>query len=131
MAPVLAIQDIHNQLKRRKSLPRYFRIHVAGDFLNQDHVECWALLASKWPQIRFLAFTKMHTLDYTVMPENVTVVFSMWPGLPDNAPEGAPRAWMQDGTETRVPNDALECPGKCENCFACWGTTKDVIFHKH
>jgi hypothetical protein len=22
-------------------------------------------------------------------------------------------AWMQDGTETRVPEDAIECPGQC------------------
>lgn len=132
--PFASIQVVHNWLKRKRKLPRFFRIHVAGDFLSQDHLEAWSLLAGQWPAVKFLAFTKMYGLDYGVCPDNLQVVFSMWPGMPDTAPAGAPRAWMQDGTETRIPDDAIECPGRCEDCGMCWSLSsigRDVYFHQH
>lgn len=129
--PFEAARDVIAQLNRKKKLPRFFRIHVAGDFLNQEHVMCWARVAHMFPGIKFLAFTKRHNLDFAAMPKNVTVIFSQWPGMPDKTPKGFNRAWMQDGTETRIPEDALECPGNCESCGACWGIDRDVWFHKH
>jgi hypothetical protein len=62
---------------------------------------------------------------------------SMWPGW-GNADavkaQGLSIAWMQDGTETRIPSDAMKCPGRCDTCGACWGLAKrgiDVVFKKH
>jgi ferredoxin len=132
--PFRAAQSVVEQLRRKRKLPELFRIHVAGEFLNQDHVEAWALVAGEFPSVKFLAFTKMHGLDFAVMPENVSIVFSQWPGMPDESPAGSPRAWMDDGTDERIPDDAIECPGECESCGACWTLSdigRDVVFHKH
>ena len=45
-----------------------------------------------------------------------------------------PEGTMQDGTETRVPEDAIRCPGNCETCGLCYELPRlgrDVVFHKH
>lgn len=113
--------------------PRFFRWHVAGDFLSQAYVDQCFEVAREFPTTRFLAFTKRHDFDYSQAPANFTVVFSMWPKWGD-VDDPMPRAWMQDGTETRVPSNALECPGNCEHCGMCWNLRslkRDVVFHKH
>lgn len=120
-------------LERKR--PRFFRWHVAGDILSQDYLAHMVDIARNHPDTKFLAFTKRHDLDYAAMPANLQVVFSMWPGLEKPAaPKGVRYAWMQDGTETRVPKTAVDCPGLCEDCGMCWSLGKirrDVVFHKH
>lgn len=115
-----------------KRSPRFFRWHVSGDILHQTYLENMCKIAREFPETAFLAFTKMHMLDYSDLPDNLTIVFSAWPGMPVG--EGMPIAWMQDGTETRVPDNALECPGNCESCGMCFNLKsigRDVVFHKH
>ena len=116
-----------------KYQPRFFRIHVAGDFLSQFNVDLWAQLATDYPDTKFLAFTKAFDFDYSQVPSNLQIVFSMWIGMEDTAPNG-PRAWLQDGTETRIPSNALECAGHCEGCNMCWHLSeidRDVYFIIH
>ena len=113
--------------------PAFFRWHVGGDFLDQNYLDCVVSLAERLPTVKFLAFTKRHDLDYRALPVNLTVVFSMWPGWGTTRKQ-MPRAWMQDGTETRVPANALHCPGGCTDCGMCWNLKdlgRDVVFHKH
>ena len=132
--PVAACQQIHDWLAKKRKRPEFFRIHVAGDFLNQSAVNAWSNLAADNADIKFLAFTKMHALDYSTIASNMTVVHSMWPGLADTAPNGASRAWLQDGTETRIPQDAIHCPGNCADCGMCWelpSIGRDVYFTIH
>ena len=66
------------------------------------------------------------------LPNNLTIVISVWPGL--RIPNSKlPKAFMQDGTENRI-NNAIECPGNCENCGMCWNLSKlgkNVVFNKH
>jgi hypothetical protein len=62
-------------------------------------------VARAFPGIQFLAFTKMHHLDYSSAPKNLTVVFSMFPGMP-KPKANMPIAWVQDGTEKRIPESA-------------------------
>jgi hypothetical protein len=117
-----------------RSRTGYFRWHVAGDILDQDYLMKMKAVAGIFGDVKFLAFTKRHDLDYFGMPENLRVVLSMWPGWGDMCVGGdLPRAWMQDGTETRVPRDAVMCEGKCSDCHACWELAKGshVIFKKH
>lgn len=117
-----------------RKAPRLFRWHISGDMLDQDYVDGVVYIARAFPEIRFLAFTKRHDLDYRGAPDNLTIVYSMWPGWGDADTVKGPRAWMQDGTETRVPADAIECPGNCETCGMCWSLPslkRDVVFHKH
>lgn len=45
--------DIVSQLEKRPS--RFFRIHVAGDFLSQEHVDLWKVIARRLPSTTFLA----------------------------------------------------------------------------
>jgi ferredoxin len=122
-------RQIMDYLDRKQ--PRHFRWHVAGDILNQEYVEKIILIAMAYPNTKFLCFTKRHDLSYRNCPENLTIVLSCWPGmrLPKN--RSLPRAYMQDGTETRIPHGARACPGSCEDCKLCYGLKGDVVFHKH
>jgi len=124
--------EIDAYLQRRRTM-RFFRIHVSGDFLSQSHVDFWRSVARAHKSVKFLAFTKRFDLSFANLSPNLSIVFSMWPGMPDTAPKG-PRCWVQDGTETRVPPTAIECQGSCESCGMCWSLRKlrkDVVIHIH
>ena len=126
-------EQVINWIEKKRKTPRFFRIHVAGDFFSQDYLNGWKSISAQCDETRFLAFTKAYQLDYSDLPENMRIVFSMWPQLPDTAPKYFPRAYMQDGTEKRIPNYALECPGNCESCGMCWNLElgQAVVFEKH
>ena len=118
--------------------PPYFRIHVAGDYVDAEYFHRWMVTARIHPETRFLSFTKaFHLLPVEAMihiiPDNLAVIASCWPGYVD-PPKGYRVAWMQDGNEHRVPSDAIECPGLCESCGLCWDLPdlgRDVVFRKH
>ena len=121
----------------RKKSPDFFRWHVAGDIPDIKYLVQMLHIANNFKGTKFLAFTKRHDLlkelQTDSLPANLTIVASMWPnwGTP---PKDYPKAWMQDGTETRMPKDALVCPGNCGDCGACWNLRnlkKDVVFKKH
>jgi len=120
-----------------RKAPRFFRWHVAGDFLSQSYVESVSAIARDFPAIRFLAFTKRHDLAFENVPANLAIVFSMWPGWGDEAHArslGLPIAWMDNGSEPRIPANSIECPGNCESCGMCWSLKaigRDVRFVKH
>jgi protein gp88 len=119
--------------------PRLFRWHVAGDILNADYLRGMCRIAAANPHTHFWAFTKNFDVvnryeDHEAVPSNLVIVFSAWPGMSFSNPHGHRVAWMQDGTETRVPEDAIRCPGNCETCGLCYelsGIGRDVVFHKH
>jgi hypothetical protein len=109
---------------------KYFRIHVAGDFLNQDHFNAWENLCAIKHDCHFMVNTKMFDLNYAYHSPNMHIRFSMWPGqlIPESY---MPKAWVQDGSEMRIPADAIECAGNCDKCLVCYETNKDVFFHIH
>lgn len=116
-----------------KKSPRFFRWHVAGDILDQPYCDSMVAIARDNPDVKFLCFTKMYDLDYSSLPENLSVIISAWPGKPFTNKYQLPIAYMQDGTEERVA-DALECFGDCEHCGICFSlksVQKNVVFHKH
>ena len=129
--------QITNSIADRK--PRHFRWHVAGDILNVAYLRQMCRIAAKNPVTQFLVFTKAFNIvnDYEnreELPRNLAVIFSAWPGMRINNPHGHRIAWMQDGREDRVPEDAVECPGNCETCAVCFRLAKlgrDVVFQKH
>jgi hypothetical protein len=97
-------------------------------------------IASHNPRTQFLVFTKaFHIVNAyentgSALPRNLAVIFSAWPGMRIDNPHGHRIAWMQDGTEQRVPQNAVECPGNCETCGICFRLPKlrrDVVFQKH
>jgi hypothetical protein len=122
-----------------KSKPRLFRWHVSGDILNTNYLGRMCRIAEENPETHFLAFSKAFDIvnryeDREAIPSNLVIVFSAWPGMKFDNPHSHRVAWMQDSTETRVPSDAIECPGNCESCGLCYELPKvgrDVVFHKH
>jgi hypothetical protein len=116
--------------------PRFFRVHVAGDFVSREYAAMWARVAACNPGTNFLAFTKQwDNVRGVEFPENVSIVLSAWPGteIPADLRKLYSVAWLNDGT-TEIPTDALECPGNCETCGVCWSLSKrhiDVFFNKH
>lgn len=114
--------------------PTFFRVHTAGDFFSQEYAEAWAEIARRNPKVKFLAFTKQfENIRDVEFPKNFTLMVSAWPGceIPVDIRETYHVAWMQDGTETRIPETAVECSGDCSSCKSCWGTKTDTYFHKH
>ena len=120
--------------------PRFFRIHVGGDFFSPCYLNMWIRIIKNHPNTNFLAFTKQFDVLTQVLrsgievPKNFSLVLSAWPGvkLPLYLTSCFPIAWMQDGTEDRIPDDAVECDGKCDECGKCWSMDgKDVVFNKH
>ncbi len=119
-----------------KKKPAYFRWHVAGDILDWRYLKDMISIAIEHPDTRFLAFTKHFKLDFRRVPSNLTIVFSMWPGMgkPRQKKGVAGYAWYQDGTETRIPDNAIHCPGHCDTCGMCFDIAKTsghVTFIKH
>lgn len=112
-----------------------FRWHVGGDIQSQEYLNSMYGLANDFPYVKFLAFTKNFNLNFKGMPRNTSIVASMWMGWGD-ASVDLPKAWVQDKnhTETRIPHNAIECQGDCENCMKCWylkDNGYDVYFHMH
>ncbi|MCP4745618.1 MAG: hypothetical protein GY874_05670 [Desulfobacteraceae bacterium] len=124
--------DYFDAIDRYLKARSYFRWHSSGDILNQGYLDSMIKTALNHSQIKFLAFTKRFEFDYSALPENLTVVFSMWPGVevPDSA---LPTAWINDGIDERIPCDAFVCPGQCTECFYCWHMQNGqaVSFKKH
>lgn len=117
------------------SAPRYFRVHVAGDFFSAEYAAMWARVAAAAPHTNFLAFTKQWDAVRSVkFPENFAVILSAWPGtaIPADLRKKYHVAWLDDKSgRDPIPADAMECPGNCETCGACWKLDRDTVFHKH
>jgi hypothetical protein len=140
--PEEAVNEIYDYIVKHNS--HFFRIHVAGDFLNQEHLDAWIALCEECNSAtNFMVNTKMFTLNYSNAPINMHIRFSMWPGqdIPDtrmplsqdnednNTP--MPKAWLDDGTETRIPPGTFDCIGNCDDCLHCYFTDEDVVFKLH
>lgn len=115
--------------------PPFFRWHVGGDIPDQDYFDRLFKVACEFPDTRFLVFTKKLNLRLR-RRENLNVFASFWPGWGDLAAvrrQGLPVAWVQDGTENRMPRGVKRCAGSCSSCHFCWVTepVRDVCFHKH
>lgn len=138
-SPAEARAFFENSLKAqlRSEKPRFFRWHVGGDIPDARYYLMMMVIAERFPQTKFLAFTKQYNIiaeSKNTPPPNLTIVLSAWPGYDMVNPRELPVAWMQDGTETRIPRYTIECPGHCDSCGMCWSLPEigvDVMFHKH
>jgi len=133
--------EITASLKKIKN-KRFFRWHVSGDIVDAAYFVNMRKIAHLFPDTKFLAFTKQFNLINTAvdvltkekLPTNLQIIFSAWPGLEMPNPYNFRVAWMNDGTDSRIPEDAFECAGDCTQCSACFSLDKigkDVVFHKH
>jgi hypothetical protein len=124
----------------RSRQPDIFRWHVGGDIPDADYFQLMVNIARLIPETKFLAFTKQYKivnkyLDHAKkLPDNLTIVFSSWLLLEMKNRHNLPVAWLDDGHDKRIPDDAIECAGNCETCGLCWNLPsigKDVKFKKH
>lgn len=132
--PTGYFEAISAELHSFRKPKEMFRWHVGGDILDQSYLAGMDFVARDNPATRFLAFTKNHLLDFNGLSGNLVIVRSMWPkwGNPDL--NDLPRAWMQDGSEDRIPEGAFECSHRCDSCALCWHLPergRDVVFPKH
>ena len=115
--------------------PKHFRFHVSGDFVDADHLKRTLETAERFPETAFLSFTKRHDILPTItglIPSNLQLIASRWPQWYSTPPKGYRHAWTQDGTETRVPDNAIECTGRCDECLECFRPSSlDVWFRLH
>ena len=122
-----------------KNKPAFIRIHASGDFMTVKYARVWYRIAKRHPEINFLAFTKQgeivrHVHFYKI--KNFSLVLSGWTGIaiPDDLRKYYRCAWCNDGIETRIPSNAIHCPGNCETCGLCWKLReigRDTYFDKH
>lgn len=110
---------------------RFFRWHIGGDILDYRYLLGVIRVAVNNPGCSFLIFTKMYDLVNRfveaggVIPSNLQIIFSDWPGAKMNNPYKFPTSSpvFADGT-TAAPADAIECPGDCSSCAVmgagCW-----------
>lgn len=113
--------------------PKYFRVHVAGDFLNLNYAHMWARIAKAHPETTFLAFTKQFGIVREVRwPKNFRLIMSEWPGapVPEDLAAAYPMAKVINSKE-RAPEGFEECPGNCETCLRCFNESVNTYFHKH
>jgi hypothetical protein len=111
---------------------KYFRWHVGGDIPDSVYYTGMVCVAINNKDTKFLTFTKrVFPIIYRrVIPDNFKVIQSCWPNMPVSRGK-LTKAWMQDGTETRIPKNARICNKKCDECFDCWNETTDVVFNYH
>lgn len=130
--------SITSQLSKLR--PKFFRWHVGGDIPSHSYFRGIIVVANTMPTTKFLVFTKQYNFvnwavdNGVLLPSNLQIVFSAWPGMEVTNPFHFKVAWMQDGHETRVPESAFECAGSCTECSACFSLDKidrDVVFHIH
>ena len=129
--PFVFFTDLRENLHQEPT--EFFRWFVSGDIPNQTFYNEMCNCASDFLHTKFLVFTKNHTLDFSRMPKNLTVIASMWPNWGDETIK-LRKAWVQDGTENRVPSTAMYCSGHCESCGLCWylpELARDVVFGIH
>lgn len=131
--------ELDNYLNSVQYSTKLFRIHSSGDFKSVAYAEMWYKLAAKYKNIRFLAFTKQWDIVRQVNfyeLDNFSLVLSGWTGIniPSDLIEKYRCAWCNDGHETRIPDNAMLCPGSCESCGLCWylkDLGRDTQFIKH
>lgn len=118
--------DIEKALnKRRKN--KFFRWHVSGDIPSIEYFREMVRIAIMHEDFRFWTYTKRYDIvnEYIrkygreAIPENLSVMFSEWQGMPMYNPYGFPEfRVVMKGQEK--PTGVKWCCGNCNACIkAC------------
>lgn len=118
-------QQIDNYISRKRAR-KFFRWHVSGDILNVEYFDFMVEIARRHPDWIFWTYTKnyaavnawvkAHGGNRSAVPANLSVMFSVWNGMPCINPYGFPEfTCIMDGMEP-APG-AHHCPGNCDLCI--------------
>lgn len=70
------VDDAIADMKRMRGVG-VVRIHDSGDFYSQGYLDKWTAIANAFPNIIFYAYTKSVTLDFSALPSNFRITFSL------------------------------------------------------
>lgn len=110
------IEQVCGILDKRRRLPPVFRIHESGDFFSKAYFRQWIVIARRYPNIQFYAFTKRFDLFRFKRPDNFRLIASLYYDDPRRAPKGAPVFRTVRVGETAP---GMKCLGNCDNCGVC------------
>ena len=130
----------------RKNKTKIVRIHESGDFYSQSYLDSWIVICKICKDIKFLAFTKSFYLDFSKVPDNVAIYWSVDSTTVMQPSAIRPRA-MTVEDKGHVPYGFRYCGpvgknldgSKNENhynycgdkCKFCWNKRSDVCWAKH
>lgn len=116
--------------------PPRFRMHVAGDFVDEAHFRNACEVISAYSETKVLVFTKRYALPFHVAPENMQIILSTWPGM--DLPQtriALPWAWLDGDDRFDSSLIHIRCSGGCVDCgYQCWDAVSadlPVVFKKH
>lgn len=103
------------------------RIHSSGDFWSPAYYEKWVQIAKLNPSISFLAFTRIHKIDFEGAPSNLHLIFSTDKSTKRFPTQETRKAFVIEKGEA-IPGSAHLCNSKCSTCHYCWESKGDVCF---
>ena len=119
----------------------YFRIHESGDFYSQAYYDKWVDIATAFPGVLFLAYTK--SLKFVLnskktRPANLIIRYSLWDDSPvEDAKKGC--AMFPTYTAEKLTGEKVKELGErycdckdCGTCGKCYNTeVKDIVCNIH
>jgi hypothetical protein len=123
------VDNVHEELRKRKKRPKYFRVHASGEFYSQEYINSWVTIANMNSDITFYAYTKrMKTYDFSgldALPNFVIIDSLFFRGLnygpKESAPSGAFVCPDQKGANVSCGVDCTWCQTKgCADKKGVW-----------
>ena len=118
--------QLWQRMERRKK-NKFLRFHVSGEIMDINHLERMIETARRFPDFVIWTYTKMYGIvneyirkhggNKNCIPENFTIMFSEWKGLPIDNPYNMPVFRCVYPEETK-PAGCMKCPGNCDICKA-------------
>lgn len=120
----------------------FFRIHESGEFYNQEYLNKWFEICKRFPERKFLAFTKAFQLDFSKRPKNLSIYFSIWADTDTSlfrnrkikkAITVIDYKWAKkDGLNKAISTKhAIKCKGHCDKCLICFNNESNIFFPVH
>ena len=112
----------------RARVCRCFRWHVGGEIPDIDYFTWMCRIAEMFPEWRFWTYTKNYSVineyvkrngndRHTAIPANLSIMFSLWNGMPMNNPYDFP-VFACEMPGFSYPDIEHICPGNCSACIA-------------
>lgn len=108
----------------RRHKNKFFRWHVSGDILDADYLARMVDIARAHPDFVFWTYTKNYHIvnrycqrrgGRVAIPENLSIMFSEWRGVPMNNPYHFPEFSVVFKDDAIKPAGHY-CPGNCDVC---------------
>ena len=135
------VGDMFMLLRKKES--EYIRVHESGDMYEQEYLDKWTKIMRAFPEKKFLIFSQMYRLDWSRLPDNAVLYWTVWDDSKDVPEEGLRAYVIDDGTgkvnpkNTKRLQKAHLCTKgkgsdlKCDDCMYCYNGTGDVKFKIH